>query len=173
MKFWRRKSSGAGPMSFWRQSTAGVGTLDKMTILAVVFLVFTACHSSVAPEQGQARTVDGVTIYYGILPAEIMGGPPLRHADARADEATHHLVVALFNAETGTRIVGAEVSAGVEQPGHLGASEKKLEPMDIAGKLTYGNYFEMSGEGPFLITIKVRMHASPEVAEATFQYGHY
>lgn len=59
-----------------------------------------------------------------------------------------HVVAAIVDAGTGVRIVEAEVEAQVAALG-LAATTRRPEPMAVAGAATRGNYFAMSGAGPF------------------------
>ena len=81
------------------------------------------------------------------------------------------MTVALFDAATGKRITGAQVSARVSELG-LSGTEKKLEPMTIAGAISYGNYFRMSGTGIYRIRVQVRRPGMAQAIEAEFEYSH-
>jgi hypothetical protein len=44
--------------------------------------------------------------------------------------------------------------------------------MEIAGTETYGNYFAMTGNGPFRINVVIRLPGSGEDIEAVFGHRH-
>jgi len=92
------------------------------------------------------------------------GGPP-------AGDDEYHVIVSLFNARNGEPITRAAVSARVSEAGLLG-EEKKLEPMNIAGALTYGNYFRMAGAGPFRIQLDIHGPAEADHMTAVFEHRH-
>lgn len=48
---------------------------------------------------------------------------------------------------------------------------KALEPMAIAGKRSYGNYFRMPGNGPYRIEMQIRRPGSPVETRAIFDWG--
>jgi hypothetical protein len=48
--------------------------------------------------------------------------------------------------------------------------QKALEPMVIAGTITYGNYFRMAGRGAFRIGVEVRRPG--ETRATTVQFMH-
>src|SRR4030067_126792 len=68
------------------------------------------------------RGVDGVAIYFGILPAELVRGHPQEHPEGQMHGGVpvgeNHITVALFDDKTGKRITRAEVTATVTGPGH-------------------------------------------------------
>lgn len=127
-----------------------------------------------AAETGRHQRVGDVDIYYGILPAQIVG----RHDPAHPERSMHggvpaargsaHLIVALFDRE-GRRITSAEVEATVAEIG-MAPKRRRLEPMQIEGTTTFGNYFDMTGEGPYRITVHVLQPGSPRTLEAQFEY---
>ena len=127
-----------------------------------------ACTSS--SDFALDKVVDGVRIYLGVVPAEIVRGHPKEHPEgqmhdgAPAGSGQYHVMVALFDAKTGQRIDVAEVTAKVA------GVEKKLEVMNIANAITYGNFFPMSGRGPSHIVVQIRKPGEPRVVEAQFAY---
>jgi hypothetical protein len=56
-------------------------------------------------------------------------------------------MAAVFDAVNGKRIEDATVEARVTPLG-LATVTRRLDPMVIAGTVTYGNYFTMRGDGP-------------------------
>lgn len=140
-----------------------------------LLLVFTAAHAEV-PIQPLRK--DGLLIYYGVLPAELVAprdldvpGTHMKPSSARGAGA-HHIVIALFDAATGKRLPHATVLARVEPLGGA-AKEKTLEPMQIAGTLTFGNFFRMDADTPYVIHLRIRRDDghSPDV-EVALPYRH-
>lgn len=123
------------------------------------------------------KVVDGVAIYLGVLPSEMVLGHPHSHTEAGMHggvppgEHRYHVMVALFDAATGKRITGAQVKAKVSELA-LSGTEKTLEPMLIADTITYGNYFRMSGAGIYRIQVQVRRSDVAQAVEAEFEYQH-
>ena len=126
-------------------------------------------------DSSRSKVVDGVTIYLGIVPAEIMRGHPKEHPEGTMHgggprgEEQYHVMVALFDAKTGQRITDADVKASVAGVGRT-ESPVTLEPMNIADTITYGNYFNMSGYGPFRIDLQIRRPSTAHVIEARFEH---
>jgi len=136
----------------------------------------TAATASDVPESFQV--VNGVAIYVGVIPAQVVQGHPREHPEAGmhggvpAGSHHDHVVVALFDNATGRRIENAEVTASVVELGLAGA-QRKLEPMRIADTITYGNYFDMRGGTVYHINVKIRRPGVPGVVEARFTHRHF
>lgn len=123
-------------------------------VLAAVAVVVLADHSS------QHKVMDGVEIYVGIVPAEMVQGHPKEHPESEmhggipAGKYRYHVVVSLFDQASGKRITGAEVKAKVGEPGYTGP-QKHLESMLINGSVSYGNYFIL-GPASYRIEMEIR-----------------
>lgn len=120
------------------------------------------------------RAADGYAIYLGVVPAAIAQGhapdDPERkmHGGAPRGRSQQHVMVAVFDAASGARIEDAVVTAKVGEPG-LAPAQKRLEPMAIAGAISYGNYFALSPPGPYRIELQiVRPGAAPIVTTFTY-----
>jgi hypothetical protein len=143
-------------------------------LLALSLLIGSAVRAR-ADETGY-RVVDNVLIYLGVIPAAMIRGHPAGHPEslmhggvpAGADE--YHVLIALFNAKTYERISEAKVTARVSEAG-LSGVEKNLEPMQIVGTTTFGNYFEMKGMGPFRIEVSVDILGAEEI-NVVFEHRH-
>ena len=70
-----------------------------------------------------SQTVGKVVIYLGVLPAAMIRGHPAQHTESSmhggqpATSGEYHIVIALFDAKTGSRVTGAHVSARVSEIG--------------------------------------------------------
>lgn len=117
------------------------------------------------------RSAGGLEIYYGIVPAELVFGHETEHGGSKITPGAHHLVVALFNAVSGERVVDASVEA-IFEPLGLAAETKMLEPMTINQTVTYGNFFRAPGTGPYWITVRIRPRGATEWIETRFEYRH-
>ena len=131
---------------------------------------------AIAAETGQVTRVNGIDVFYGVIPAEIINGHPADHPERKMHGGVprgsrqHHLIVSLFDVKTGRRIENAGVSARVGEPG-LAQQGKTLEHMQFAGTVTYGNFFTMTSPGPYRIEVEVRPHGGVP-AKAVFEYRH-
>ncbi len=133
---------------------------------------------SAAAVAGDHQVVDGVAIYLGLIPSEMI----LRHPQGHPEREMHggvpagkhwdHLVVALFDAN-GKRITDAQVTATVREIG-LAGETKELQPMKIAGTITYGNYFDFPTRDTYYrILIRIRFPGVPGTIKADFTQHHY
>lgn len=133
--------------------------------------------AGVASAAGQGKTVDGMEIFYGVVPAEVIAKPTDKH-DAKmhggrlSKKGSHHLVVSLADAKSGNRIEDAAVVATVTPLG-MAPIEKSLEAMRINDTTTYGNYFDFpASSGPFRIALKITRPSVPEhnAVRTEFEY---
>ena len=148
--------------------------MTKMFAAAV--LVALPAIATPATQTGQVARVNGIDVFYGVIPAEIIRGHPAGHAESKMHggvprgSGQHHLIVSLFDVKTGKRIDTAQVSARIGEAG-LAPQSRTLEPMQFAGTITYGNFFSMSSPGPYRIEVEIRPHGGAP-AQAVFEYRH-
>jgi hypothetical protein len=152
--------------------------LKVLLRIAVVSIATLLASAAFAADSSQHKVVHGVAIYLGVLPAEMVLGHPRPHTEAEmhggvpAGQHQQHVVVALFDNATGKRITGAKVSAWVHEI-NLAGAQKKLEPMLIAGTVSYGNYFNMPAtSNPYRINVRIELPGVADVIEAQFDYQH-
>ena len=131
--------------------------------------------AAIPQNTSQSATTHGVTVYYGVVPAEIARGIARTHGETnlhgteRATPIGYHLIVALFNAVTGQRISNATVTASMARPGPQ-SSPKLLEPMKIADTTTYGNFFELPEHGIYRIHLNITRKGSARPVTVDFLY---
>ncbi len=98
-------------------------TLNPSTLLraAMAGIAALLLSSALADDSGQHKIVNCVAIYLGVMPAEMILGHPKLHTEAKmhggapVGEHQRHLLVALFDAASGKRIVGEKVSVRVNE----------------------------------------------------------
>ncbi len=132
----------------------------------------------VAAQTGDYQAVGSMAVYLGVMPAELIqghtpgrpesrmhGGPPEnRHAE--------HIVVALFDKETGTRIEDATVSATIIHHGGLDPIKLDLEPMLSGGVTTYGGFVTFPADGAYSIELVIRRPDGVPPTQVTFAIDH-
>lgn len=143
----------------------------RCLFLALLSMLATA----VIAASSQSKVVDGMTVYVGIVPAQIIRGQPADHASGAMHGGAskgeqYHMLVVLLDAKTGQRIVDAEVEASVAGFGKTGPTVT-LGLMKIAESVTYGRYFDLPGSGPFRIDLQIRRPNAARVVEAQFEYA--
>lgn len=154
--------------------------MKRLSKAALVVMGLVALNAGAAagdaPETFQV--VDGVAIYLGVMPAQLVQGHAGEHEESKmhggvpAGRYRDHVVVALFDDASGRRIADAQVTAAVMELG-LGPKRKTLEPMRIADSVTYGNYFDMPDEGIYHIQVQIRRPGHAQPIEATFTHRHF
>lgn len=145
------------------------------TAFLIAALWLTAAAAAAETESG--KTAGGLTVYLGVLPAAMIQGHDTGHTETvmhdgvPRDEHAYHVMVAIFDADSGERIDDAVVEADVTPLG-LSPVRRPLEPMQIAGTKTYGNYFTMSGDGRYRITVRISRPGAAAAITLEFTYEH-
>ncbi len=141
---------------------------------ALAGIVLGVAAAAPTADTAYRRVVDGVAIYFGILPAELVRGHPREHPESETHGGVpvgeNHLTVALFEDKTGVRITHAKVTATITGPDRFKIT-KQLEPMTIAGSVTYGNYISMPGPGPYRIVLHIQAPGARKAVEAVFVWA--
>ena len=117
------------------------------------------------------KLVQGIDIYLGVLPAEVMRG---RHSGAdgkmKMDIPTgvgyFHVSVVLRDNSTKAEIKGAQVEARVANL--MTGDTRKLEAASINNTTNYSNFFQMPGKDPYTVTLQIRRPGAPTPIEAKF-----
>lgn len=117
------------------------------------------------------RSAGGLTVYLGVIPAEIVKGQPAMHGRAPGGPHEYHVVAAIFDAASAARVSDATVTAKVSGLG-LSGSEKTLEPMSIANTTTYGGFFHLPGADLYTVTLTIRRPGSQQPVVVAFKYDH-
>lgn len=134
-------------------------TLSLIARLTVLLSFILVAGAAQADDGYQAA--GGLAVYLGVVPASVVRGHPLGHTEGTmhggADPGSHeqHLVVAVFDAVTGARIENAQVAASIEGLGHVGRQRVELEPMAIAGTITYGGFIKLPGNDQYRIQVDI------------------
>jgi hypothetical protein len=152
-------------------------------LAATLLWALTAPGDALTAEDGSYKTAGGLAVYLGVLPAAMVQGHPKDHAE----DAMHggvpsgrhavHLMAAVFEAANGARIEDAAVEASVtpiaDAAAHVAGVTRRLEPMVIAGTVTYGNYFTMRGDGPYRIVLTISQAEAAKSLILEFSYDHW
>ena len=124
------------------------------------------------------KVVDGLAVYLGVLPTAMVKGHPSGHPEATMHDGVprgaheYHLVIAVFDAATGERVENADVTASVSGLGHVGENQLKLEPMAIAGTVTYGGFVNLPGDDRYQIGVEIRVPGHDAPVSVDFAYEH-
>ena len=125
------------------------------------------------------RSVDGLTVYLGVVPAAVTRGHPVGHTERTmhggvAKPTTHdvHLVVAVFNSASGERLRNLGVSARIHDDGrNLGTV--RLTPMTVNRVQTYGGYASIGYLDDVMISVDIRRPSrTPRTSVVTAQFAY-
>jgi len=162
-----------------RRQAAAIAALKRARTLAVLIalgLTFGLARAT-AVNPDQPILLDGMELFFGLIPAEILRGHPSDHEERSMHggvprgKGVHHLIISLFDAKTRIRVTDAIVTGSVTEAG-MATQNQKLEAMTFGGSVAYGTYFAMSNPGPYEIVVKVRRPGDRRTATARFQYWH-
>jgi hypothetical protein len=147
--------------------------------LCLVLLVGGAVSSVMADATADDnyKIKGGLAVYLGVLPAAMIQGHPRGHPEEAmhggvpSGRHAYHVMAAVFDAASGERVEDAVVEARVAEPG-LARVTRRLDPMLIADTVTYGNYFQLSGDGPYRIDLSITRPglATPVSVELTYEH---
>ena len=134
--------------------------------------------AAIATETEQSKTVAGLTVYFGVLPAEIIKGPPAQvlltkgpHDYDILSKSPHEyeIVAGIFDASD-RRVSDAVVTAQVSGLG-LSGNKERLEPMQIAGSVAYSGFVDLPESDLYTVSLTVeRPGGGPILLE--FRYDH-
>lgn len=146
------------------------GMARSSALLALALLLF---FSTAPRAEDSYRLVDGLAVYLGVLPSQLVQGhnETTMHGGVRRGLHQHHVLVALFDVTSGARMIDAEVTAAVSLLPGSGES-KRLGTMIIADTVTYGQYFEFANAGSYTIRIDIRRAGRTTPLTTRFVYQH-
>jgi hypothetical protein len=144
---------------------------------AVVLTGVIAAFLAAAAQSQQPHAIRqsvGLQFHYGVVPAELV----LRHPDQHPERQMHgkgaaprgsHLVLALFEAQSGKRVSIAEVSAHVTLAGGPSVT-RRLEPMKIAEQPSFGAFVPIGAPGIYRIRFEVKRPGVERGDSAEFEH---
>jgi hypothetical protein len=146
--------------------------------LALATAVMLIVGTALADHSSGYKVADGLTIYYAVIPAEVLraypkGSPEAKaHASIPRGKNVDHMLVAVFEGKGMARITDARVTVRVRETG-LGWAKKRLEPMMLYNASTYCNFFTFYNHATYTIVIEVRRPGSPAVVTTEFEYKRH
>jgi hypothetical protein len=122
----------------------------------------------------QMKTVGGLVINIGI-----MNALQVEHVDEKHGvhtgghgSGTQHIVVALADQKSGTRIADAAVTIEVTDPKGRRQSKSALA-MQTAGFPDYSEVFDFGWSGKYAVRVLIRGKGAAKPVEATFTVNHF
>ena len=153
------------------------GLRKAATAITLGCLSLLVIGTAMAANSGEVKTNGGLMVYLGIVPAEIVKGPPSHSAERpmhrRIPRGPHeyHVVAAIFDATTRARVSDASVSARISGVG-LSGERKNLEPMQLSGTTTYGAFFSLPGRDLYTIRLAIMRAGVTQPVIIDFRYDH-
>ncbi len=150
-----------------RQLVSASATLG----LVVGFLAMFSA-TSWADHVGQSIVVGGMEVHLGIMAAEVLRKHPEQYpyherGKIPSGKNMYHVLLALFDRSSGERITDADVEARISPLG-LSGPKRRLEPMSVAGAITYCNYFRLSPTDTYVVRAEIRRPGVSRVTRAEF-----
>ena len=105
-----------------------------------------------------AATSEGVSAYLGVVPSAVVRAEHLDrilHPSMAAGDT--HIVVALYDAASGTRIDNAAVEAVIQGERHRAQRTIRLEPMRIDSTVTFGGFVSLARNDRYHVDVLVRL----------------
>lgn len=175
----RSAIKGHGPMP----ARGGLADLTDSEIRGAIVYMFSKGD---APAKGSAtppavpgpnrKVVDGTEVHLGVVSAESIrthfakgSAEHAMHGGIPTGKGYYHLNVSLFDSKTRAPITDAQVEASAKEP-VSGGQTKNLELVTLGGTPSYGNYFRMTGDNPYTVTVSIRRPGAPRKIEATFDF---
>lgn len=124
------------------------------------------------------RSVGGMEVHLGIVPAETLRGFPqgsvesAMHGGVPSGAGYYHVNVSLLDALSKAPIGDAKVEIRVAKAG-MSAASKTLEPVVINNAPSYGNYVRMQGNSTYRITVRIQKPGSTRRFETSFERRTY
>ena len=147
------------------------------TSVGAALLALYASNGMLAAADPPYKTANGLGVYLGVVPAEMVKGPPPHSAEqtmrGTIPRGTHefHVVAAIFDATSRARVSDARVTAQVSGLG-LSGTEKTLEPMGIAGTTTYGGFFDLPATDLYSVRLTIERPLTGQPVVVDFKYDH-
>jgi hypothetical protein len=164
-----------------RRRTSEDRTMIKVrrfgTSLGAALLALYASSGMLAAADPPYKTVNGLSVYLAVVPAEMLKGVPSHSAEqpmlGTGPQGTHEFLVvaAIFDATTRARVSDARVTAQVSGLG-LSDTERPLEPMEIAGTTPYGGFFDFPAADLYAVRLTVERPLAERPVVLDFKYDH-
>lgn len=142
-------------------------------LIAFLALVFFALPAAAATEY--EKHADGLAVYLGVVPAELLRGKAdhltTMHGGLPFGSGSHHVLISVFDERTRRQLDDVAVEARIV-PFGLGETVRALQPMKIGDTTTYGNFFPMTGAGPFIVRVSIRRPGQERPTQVQFNYAH-
>ncbi|WP_424139872.1 hypothetical protein [Roseomonas chloroacetimidivorans] len=155
------------------------GLVAAIAAVVVTTAVAVSRPASAVDPDGAFRRSGDLVIYLAVIPAAVVRGHPPEHTGRGLHGGpppgryVHHLLVALFDARTGTRVADADVKAVVHGLRHAPEERIELEPMVVGGAQAYGGFATLPARDYYRIEIEVNRTGGTAPVRAVFPHRHF
>ncbi|GAV20629.1 hypothetical protein MMIC_P1601 [Mariprofundus micogutta] len=130
-------------------------SIGLIIIGGITVVLFISTHLAMAADSERHKRVNGMDVYLGVIPSQLISR---NHSNMHAPRALgyheYHVIVALFDSKTGSRITDATVRVNLPASALTETSEV-LEIMQTNGVISYGNFFRMTVPGKYRIKVMI------------------
>jgi hypothetical protein len=144
----------------------------RVLLIIVALFSLSICFMPAAAG-AQQKTIDGIIVNLGIVPATQAGAfanEPDTHRE-RLPSGAQHLLISLMDAKTGTHISGAEVSVEIKDPRGK-AVKKTLTEAVTAGVPDYSGLVTFPWAGKYEIKVSIKPKGSSRLLATTLTWIH-
>jgi hypothetical protein len=159
------------------RSSPPLNACFAVALVALGMSVLPSIRTAAAADESGYRVVNGMAVYLGVVPAEVVRGHPRGHPEQAMHGGVpkgphqYHVVVAIFDSASGARISNTAVTAQISGLG-LAGTKQKLDPMVIANTITYGGFFNLPGRDVYTIRLTIEGSGAAPVRTVEFKYDH-
>lgn len=165
-------------MSGLADTSERYGAVGVLRAFAAVSLLMGMVPSLRAHDVPARQSAGELVVYLGIIPAGVLSGEAMHqlerklHRGVKPGGTIQHVLVALFERETGRRRSDAEDISATVSDGHGETPQTRLEPMSLDGEVGYGNYFDFGDSGPYVVNVSVRLPGQATALIVRFSFAH-
>ena len=139
-------------------------------LVSILAISLVAVPAAIASDSERHQQVNDMNIYLGVVPSQLAASNhPEMHGINESSRHVYHVLIALFDSETGDRIKDAKVKATVSASA-LAEEHKVLEVMQTNGAISFGNFFNMPVPGQYRIEVEIQHSKMHGTAITNFVY---
>jgi hypothetical protein len=156
----------------------GAGRRQALWLAAIAMLIIAARPAAGGFSDSTSRQAGGLTVDLAVIPASfVLGHSPEHtgqgvHGGRSSSRYSHHLIVAVFDSQSGLRVTDATVRVFITSSHHP-AEHADLEPMALGGAATYGGFVDMPPRDTYHISVEVRRGEGMAPVTADFWHRHW
>ena len=131
-----------------------------------------------APPGPNRRVIGDMEVYLGVVSAESLRArhpkpdpESTMHGGIPSGKGYYHVNISLLDSATKAAITDAQIEVTVEDP-VMGGETKKLDPIALDKRISYGNYFRMPGKDSYSIVVRIQRPGTARPVSTKFSFKH-